>query len=88
MIDLRATPELLEAARELGACEEALEEIQPGQEVTDYVLLSWVDNHYEAMPVPVSAVPFCLCATDGYGSGWSAYGYGYGDGWGCGYSED
>lgn len=74
MIDLTATTEQLAAARRLGACQEALEEIQAGQEVTEFSWLFWVDNHYEKLPVPASAVPFCLYATEGYGHGIGGYG--------------
>lgn len=106
-MDLTATTELLEAAWdeaawELGAYEQVLEKIQPGQVITDFYCLSWIDDHYENLPVPTSNVPFCLYATVGFGGqgisnyghghyGYGHYGgghYGFGNGYGSGWSDE
>ena len=83
------TAEMIEQARQRGACENALERIRPGDSVEslDREYLAWIDESgmwtIDACTALVADDPVLICGTipavllSVYG-----YGYGYGDGYG------
>ena len=94
------TAEMIEQARQRGACKMALERIKPGDSVEslDREYLAWIDDSgmwtIDACTALVADDPVLICGTIpavllsvygcGYGDGYG-YGYGYGDGYGDGY---
>jgi hypothetical protein len=92
------TAEMIEQARQRGACKSALERIKPGDSVEslDREYLAWIDESgmwtIDACTALVADDPVLICGTipavlfSAYGY---AYGYGYGDGYGygCGYGS-
>jgi hypothetical protein len=96
------TAEMIEQARQRGACEMALERIKPGDSVEslDREYLAWIDESgmwtIDACTALVADDPVLICGTIpavlfsvyGYGDGYGdGYGYGYGDGYGYGYGH-
>ena len=94
------TAEMIEQARQRGACKEALARIKPGDSVEslDREYLAWIDESgmwtIDACTALVADDPVLICGTipavllsvygDSYGNG---YGYGYGYGYGDGYGN-
>ncbi len=92
------TQEMLDAARNLGACGDALEALRPGTELVDvpqsYLLWAHVEpgmrDIVQTLEVPTDwgVIPIWVLSGSGYGYGdGDGYGYGYGngDGYGNGY---
>ncbi len=92
------TAEMIEQARQRGACKRALERIKPGDSVEslDREYLAWIDESgmwtIDACTALVADDPVLICGTIpavlfsayGYGDG---YGYSDGDGNGYGYGD-
>jgi hypothetical protein len=86
------TAEMIEQARQRGACKSALERIKPGDSVEslDREYLAWIDDSgmwtIDACTALVADDPVLICGTIPAVL-FSAYGYGDGDGYGCGYCD-